>query len=151
VREKWGSKLDPYIYIYIYIYISSLSDLVHATVDLVRGRVSKTNVVCRRVSAAGLPPLSRGTVIQGCLLSNFDWTSWYRRASSELGMLGLRHACGHQEVAIENNKSFKLIHPDHCLLDGAAEAFMKLQPAYTEWTAATVRAGITQLHLLPHR
>jgi len=31
---------------------------------------------------------------------------------SLVGMLGLRHACGYQEVAIEYNKSLKLIHPD---------------------------------------
>ena len=47
-------------------------------------------------------------------------------------MLGLRPACGYQEVAIKYNISLKLIHPDKCFLDGAAEAFMKLQPAYTE-------------------
>ena len=58
-----------------------------------------------------------------------------------VGMLGLRHACGHQEVTIEYNKSLKLIHPDHCSLEGAAEAFMKLQPAYTEWTTARARQG----------
>ena len=39
------------------------------------------------------------------------------------------------------NKSLKLIHPDHCSLDGAAEAFKKLQPAYTEWTTARARQG----------
>jgi len=58
-----------------------------------------------------------------------------------VGMIGLHPACGHQEVAIEYNKSLKLIHPDHCFLDGAAEAFMKLQPAYTEWNAARARQG----------
>ena len=54
-------------------------------------------------------------------------------------MLGLRPACGYQEVAIEYNKSLKLIYPDQCFLDGAVEAFMKLQPAYTEWNAARAR------------
>jgi len=56
-------------------------------------------------------------------------------------MLGLRPACGYQEIAIEYNKSLKRIHPDQCFLDGAAEAFMKLQPAYTEWNAARARQG----------
>jgi len=60
---------------------------------------------------------------------------------SLVGMLGLRPACGYQEVAIEYNKSLKLIHPDQCFLDGAAEAFMKLQPAYTESNTARVRQG----------
>jgi len=60
---------------------------------------------------------------------------------SLVGMLGLRPACGYQEVAIEYNKSVKLIHPDQCFLDGAAEAFMKLQPAYTEWNAARACQG----------
>jgi len=46
-----------------------------------------------------------------------------------------------QEVAIEYNKCLKLIHPDKCFLDGAAEAFMKLQPAYTEWNAERARQG----------
>jgi len=36
-----------------------------------------------------------------------------------------------KEVATEYNKSLKLIHADKCFLDGAAEAFTKLQPAYT--------------------
>jgi len=54
-------------------------------------------------------------------------------------MLGLRPACSYQEVAIEYNKSLNFIHPDQCFLDGAAEAFMKLQPAYTEWNAARAR------------
>jgi len=58
-----------------------------------------------------------------------------------VGMLGLRPACSHQEVAIEYNKSLKLIHPDQCFLDGAAEAFMKLKPAYAEWNTARVRQG----------
>jgi len=44
-------------------------------------------------------------------------------------------------VAIEYNKSLKLIHPDQCFLDGAAKAFMKLQPAYTEWNAARACQG----------
>jgi len=56
-------------------------------------------------------------------------------------MLGLRPACGYQEVAIEYNKSLKLIHPDQCFLDEAAEAFMKLPPAYTEWNAARAHQG----------
>ena len=56
-------------------------------------------------------------------------------------MLGLRSACGYQEIAMEYNKSLKLIYPDQCFLDGAAEAFMKLQPAYTEWNAARARQG----------
>ena len=59
-------------------------------------------------------------------------------------MLGLRPACGYQVVAIEYNKSLKLIHPDQSFLDGAAEAFMKLQPAYTEWNAARARQGWIQ-------
>jgi len=59
-------------------------------------------------------------------------------------MLGLRPACGYQEVALEYNKSLKLIHPDQCFLDGAAEAFMKLQPAYTEWNTARARQGWSQ-------
>jgi len=56
-------------------------------------------------------------------------------------MLGLRPACGYQEVAIEYNKSLKFIHPDQCFLDGAAEAFMKFQPACTEWNAPRARQG----------
>jgi len=60
---------------------------------------------------------------------------------SLVGMLGLRVACGYQEVAIEYNKSLKLINPDQCFLDGAAEAFMKLQPAYTKWNTARARQG----------
>jgi len=55
-------------------------------------------------------------------------------------MFGLRPACGYQEVAIDY-KSLKLIHPGQCFLDGAAEAFIKLQPAYTEWNTARVRQG----------
>ena len=46
-----------------------------------------------------------------------------------------------KEVTIEYNKSVKLIHPDQYFLDGAAEAFMKLQPAYAEWNAARARQG----------
>jgi len=45
------------------------------------------------------------------------------------------------EVAIKYNKSLKLINPDHFFLDGAAEAFMKVQLAYTEWNAARARQG----------
>jgi len=56
-------------------------------------------------------------------------------------MLGLRPACSFQEVDIEYNKSLKLIHPEQCSLDGAAEVFLKLQPAYTEWNAARARQG----------
>jgi len=48
-----------------------------ATADLVRGCVS----VC--VSAGPLA-LSRWTVILGCMLSGFDWTSRYQRASSKM-------------------------------------------------------------------
>jgi len=59
--------------------------------------------------------------------------------ASLIGMLGLRPACGYQEVATEYNKCLKLIHPDQCLLDGAAEAFMKLQPACTVWNTARAR------------
>ena len=71
-------------------------------------------------------------------------SNWPASISSHdllVGMLGLRHACGHQEVIIEYNKSLKLIHPDHCVLDGAAEVFMKFQPVYTEWTTARARQG----------
>ena len=63
---------------------------------------------------------------------------------SIVGMLGLRPACGYQEVAIEYKKSLKLIHPDQCFLDGATEAFMKLQPAYSEWDTAKARQGWSQ-------
>ena len=56
-------------------------------------------------------------------------------------MLGLRPGCGYQGVAIEYNKSLSLIHPDQCNSDGAAEAFKKLQPAYTDWNAAGARQG----------
>ena len=67
-------------------------------------------------------------------------------------MLGLRHACGHQEVTIEYNKSLKLIHPDHCSLDGVAEAFKKLHRlTQSGLLRERVRAGVTQLHLLSHR
>jgi len=58
-----------------------------------------------------------------------------------IGMLGLRPACGYQEVAIEYNESVKLIHPDQYFLDRAADAFIKLQPAYTEWNAARALQG----------
>jgi len=61
-------------------------------------------------------------------------------------MLGLRHACGYQEVAIEYNKSLKLIHPDQCFLDGADEAFMKLQRLIQSgMLRERVRAGVPQL------
>jgi len=81
--KKWGSKLDPFVR-YPVLFVSCPW---HATVDLVRGRVSKTNVVLTNVglvSAAGLPPLSLGAVIIGCLFSDFDWTSRYRGAWSPL-------------------------------------------------------------------
>jgi len=80
IVEKWGSKLDHLVrYPILFPW--------RARADLVRGRVSTTNVVCGRVSshiAAGLPPLSFGTVIVGCLFSDFDWTSWYRGASLKM-------------------------------------------------------------------
>jgi len=44
------------------------------------------------------------------------------------GMLGLRVACGYQEVVRAYNEDVKLIHPDKCGMPGTAEAFMKLQP-----------------------
>jgi len=58
-------------------------------------------------------------------------------------MLGLRPACDHQQVTIEYNKSLKFIHPDNVFLDGAAEAFMMLQPSYTdsEWNDARALQG----------
>ena len=62
---------------------------------------------------------------------------------SLVGMLGLCLACGQKEVAIEYNKSLKLIHPDQYFLDGAAEAFIKLQPAYTQWNDARALQGLS--------
>jgi len=68
-QKKCGTKLDPFVR-YPVLFVGCPW---HATVDLVRGRVSKTNDVRGRVSAAGLPPMSRGTVILGCLFLDFDW------------------------------------------------------------------------------
>jgi len=58
-------------------------------------------------------------------------------------MLGLRVACGYQEVVRAYNEAVKLIHPDKCGMPGTAEAFMKLQPAYTEWNDARARQGLS--------
>jgi len=52
---------------------------------------------------------------------------------SLVGMLGLRVACGYQEVVRAYNEAVKLIYPDKCGLTGTDVAFMKLQPADTEW------------------
>ena len=56
-------------------------------------------------------------------------------------MLGLRVACGYPEVVRAYNEAVKLIHPDKCGMPGTAEAFMKLQPAYTAWNDARARQG----------
>jgi len=55
-------------------------------------------------------------------------------------MLGLRVACGYQEVVSAYNEAVKLIHPDKCGMPGTDVAFMKLpsQPAYTEWNTANI-------------
>jgi len=45
---------------------------------------------------------------------------------SLVGMLGLRVACGYQEVVRAYHEAVKLIHPDKCGMPGTAEAFMKL-------------------------
>ena len=45
---------------------------------------------------------------------------------SLVGMLGLRVACGYQEVVRAYNEAVKLIHPDKCGMPGTAEAFMKI-------------------------
>ena len=60
---------------------------------------------------------------------------------SIVGMLGLRPACGYQEVAIKYKKNLKLIHPDQCFLDGATEDFIKLQLTYAERDTARAREG----------
>ena len=60
---------------------------------------------------------------------------------SLVGMLGLRAACGYQEVVKAYNETLKLIHPDKCGLPGTDVAFMELHPAYTEWNTARVRHG----------
>ena len=71
---------------------------------------------------------------------------------SLVGMLGLRVACGYQEVVKANNEAVKLIHPDKCGLPGTDAAFMKLQRLLQSGILRKrVRAGVTQLHLLPHR
>jgi len=56
-------------------------------------------------------------------------------------MLGLRVACGYQEVVRAYNEAVKLIHPDKCGMPGKDVAIMKLQPAYTEWNTARARQG----------
>jgi len=58
---------------------------------------------------------------------------------SLVGMLGLRVACGYQEVVRAYNEAVKLIHPDKCGMPKTA--FMKLQQAYTEWNDAGARQG----------
>ena len=60
---------------------------------------------------------------------------------SLVGMLGLRAACGYQEVVKAYNETLKLIHPDKCGLPGTDAAFMKLHPAFTEWNTARARHG----------
>jgi len=59
---------------------------------------------------------------------------------SLVDMLGLRVACGYQEVVKAYNEAVKLIHPDKHGLPGTDVAFMKLQPAYTEWNTARAPA-----------
>jgi len=60
---------------------------------------------------------------------------------SLVGMLGLRVAYGYQEVVRAYNEAVKHIHPDKCGMPGTDIAFMKLQPAYTEWNTARARQG----------
>jgi len=82
-NKKCGSKLGHLRF----VIRSCLWVALGAPQHLVRGRVSTTNVLCRRVSsriAAGPPPMSRGIVILGCLFSDFDWTFQYRGASSKM-------------------------------------------------------------------
>jgi len=56
-------------------------------------------------------------------------------------LLGLRVACGYQEVVKAYNEAVKLIHPDKCGMPGTDVAFMKLQPAYTDWSTVRTRQG----------
>jgi len=96
-----------------------------ATADLVRGRVSKGLLLisnlnrglnvspsaslrigwehAARVSAGPLP-LSRCTVILGCLLLDFDWTSRYREASSKT--MGLEDGVFRHLVAVTVHVTF---------------------------------------------
>ena len=60
---------------------------------------------------------------------------------SLVGMLGLCVACVYQEVVRVYNGIWETHPPDKCGMPGTAEAFMKLQPAYTAWNDARARQG----------
>ena len=55
-------------------------------------------------------------------------------------MLGLRVACGYQEVVRAYNEAVKLIHPDKCGMPGTAEAWViimdRRQDLNVTWTPA---------------